>query len=317
MPERAHHQLMSLITLGAALVATQGYAAPEVAETYAQARELCGYMDETPEHFHVLWGLWSFDLVRGQLQTARELAEQSLLLATHLADPALRLEAHNMFGQALSYQGEFPLAHTHAAQGFTLYDTKHHPALTSRYLHDPGVLCLFYKVLNLWFLGYPDQALHTGREALALAQDLSHPFSLVAVLYLMAWLHQLRREPELVQALAESVVTRCHEHGFAMWPEQGIVLRGWSLAMQGRPDEGIAEMRQGLTGYLATGAKRAQVSFLLGLVGAYSTSGQWQSGRDCLDEALLAMDAQSTDQGIQTNCASARRPHRCSTPHWQ
>ncbi len=47
---------MLLIALGVALVVTQGYAAPEVADTYARARELCGYLDETPEHFHVLWG---------------------------------------------------------------------------------------------------------------------------------------------------------------------------------------------------------------------------------------------------------------------
>jgi predicted ATPase len=58
-------------------------------------------------------------------------------------------------------------------------------------------------------------------------------------------------------------------------------------------DGGIAEMRQGLTAYLATGAKRAQVSFLLGLVEAYTLSGRTQSGHDCLTEALTVMDAQS------------------------
>lgn len=293
MPERAHQQLMLLIALGGARVVTQGYAAPEVADIYAQARELCGYMDETPEHFHVLWGLWSFDLVCGQLQSAQALAERCLRLAEHLGDRALVLEAHNMLGQTLSYLGGFPLAYTHAEQGFALYDAEHHPALTSRYVRDPGILCLFYKAWNLWFLGYPDQALRTGREALALAQHLSHPFSLVAALYLMAWLHQLRREAEHVQHLAESVVTRCQEHGFAMWPEQSAVLHGWALAMQGQVDEGIAEMRQGLTKYLETGARRAQVSFLLGLVEAYNWSGQSESGHGCLTEALAAMDAQS------------------------
>jgi predicted ATPase len=274
-PERAQQERRLLLALGAAVVVTKGYAAPEVADTYARARELCRHMDDTPEHFHVLWGLWSFELVRGQLQTARELAEYCMRLAQHLGDPTLVLESHNMRAQTLSYLGEFPLAQTHAEQGFALYDAAHHPALASRYVRDPGVLCLFYKAWNLWFLGYADQALCTGRDALAFAQRLAHPFSLVAALYLMA------------------VVTRCQEHGFALWVEQGTVLHGWALAAQGQVDEGITEMRQGLTAYLATGARRARVSFLLGLGEAYTLSGQTASGHDCLTEALKVMDAQS------------------------
>jgi hypothetical protein len=36
--------------------------------------------------------------------------------------------------------------------------------------------------LTLWYLGYPDQALQMGQQALTLAQDLSHPFSLAFAL---------------------------------------------------------------------------------------------------------------------------------------
>ena len=35
---------------------------------------------------------------------------------------------------------------------------------------------------TLWFLGYPDQALKRSHEALALAQELSHPYSLAYAL---------------------------------------------------------------------------------------------------------------------------------------
>ena len=43
---------------------------------------------------------------------------------------------------------------------------------------DAGVNCLSYTAWTLWTLGYPDQALKRGNEALALAQALSHPHSL-------------------------------------------------------------------------------------------------------------------------------------------
>jgi predicted ATPase len=44
------------VTLGTALTATQGYAAPEVASTYARAWELCTQMGETPQLLPVLLG---------------------------------------------------------------------------------------------------------------------------------------------------------------------------------------------------------------------------------------------------------------------
>jgi AAA ATPase domain/Adenylate and Guanylate cyclase catalytic domain len=49
---------------------------------------------------------------------------------------------------------------------------------TSRLLLDPGVYCLTHAAMTLWQLGYPDQSLKKSTAALALAQGLSHPFSL-------------------------------------------------------------------------------------------------------------------------------------------
>ena len=70
--------------------------------------------------------------------------------------------------------------------------------------HDPGVACLSYAAWALWFLGYPDQALKRSHEALTLAQELSHPFSLAFALTCAAMLHQFRREGQAAQERAEA-----------------------------------------------------------------------------------------------------------------
>ena len=57
-PERAQQELTLQIALGVPLMATKGYAAPEVEQAYARARELCQQVGETPQLFPVLWGLW-------------------------------------------------------------------------------------------------------------------------------------------------------------------------------------------------------------------------------------------------------------------
>ena len=92
-PERVQQELTLQTTLGATLMATKGYAAPEVEQAYARARELCRQMGETPQLFPVLGGLYTFHFLRAELQTARELAEQLLRLAQSLQDPALLLWA--------------------------------------------------------------------------------------------------------------------------------------------------------------------------------------------------------------------------------
>ena len=64
--------------------------------------------------------------------------------------------------------------------GITLYDPRqHHTAL---YGEDPGVVCLSFAAWARSLLGCPDQVLHCIRDALTLAQALSHPYHLVLAL---------------------------------------------------------------------------------------------------------------------------------------
>jgi len=193
-PERARQELMLQIALGAPLRATKGYAAPEIGAIYTRAWELCQQVGETAQLFPVLWGLWYFYLVRAEYQTARELGQQCLALAQRVQDPALLVEAHFALGTTLLLLGEFIPAREHLEQGIALYDPRQHPSLAFLDGQDPKVTSLCIAGLALWHLGYPDQALKRIPDALTLAHELSHPFSLVYALRFAAWLHQYRRE---------------------------------------------------------------------------------------------------------------------------
>src|SRR5262249_43485416 len=70
-------------------------------------------LGETTQLFWVLRGLWAFYLVRGALQTARELVEQVLNLAQRVQDPPLLVEAHWALGNTLLWQGEVVAAPAH------------------------------------------------------------------------------------------------------------------------------------------------------------------------------------------------------------
>jgi class 3 adenylate cyclase/predicted ATPase len=288
--ERARQELDLQTTLGPVLMAVKGFAFLDTERAYARARELCQQVGETPKLFPVLHGLWRFYMVRAELQTTRELAEQLFSLAQGAQDPALLLEAHRVLGLTMFWLGENVTARAHFEQGMALYDPQQHHSHTFVYGQDPGVACRSLAAWPIWLLGYPDQALQSIHEAMALAQEFTHPFSVVYALLMATVVHQFRREVQAVQERAEALIALSTEQGFPFWLAYGTILRGWALTAQGEGAEGISQMRQGLVAHQATGAKLQRPHFLSLLAEGYEKVGQPKEGLTVLLEALAIVD---------------------------
>jgi DNA-binding winged helix-turn-helix (wHTH) protein/tetratricopeptide (TPR) repeat protein len=285
-PEHAQHVLAFQLMRGAAVSATQGYAVAEVEQTYSQARELGWQIGETSQLFTALSGLWRVSLVRGDLQASRALGEACLDLAQQTPDAALLVEAHYALGTTLCYLGDLVAAQEQAEQGVALYNIQQHHDLAVHYGGaDPGVACHSYGAQVLWLRGYPDQAVQRNQEALDLARELSHPFSVIFALNQTLVLHQLRREKRAAQACAEEVIAYCTEQGFPQMLAMATILRGWAIAERGREHEGIAQMRCGLAAN-PPGTRLGYPPVLALLAEAYGTVGQFEEGLELLGEAL-------------------------------
>jgi TOMM system kinase/cyclase fusion protein len=293
LPETAERTLQELIlqtNLGPALMATKGFGAPEVQQAYARARELCRHVGETAQLFPVLRGLSTFYVVRAETQTAHELAGELLRLAQRAQDSAMLVEAYSMLGTTAFYLGEIASARGHLEQAEALYDPRQHRAHAFLEVGtDPGVLCRIYAAHALWLLGQPDQALTKSRQALALARDLSHSFSLAYALDFAAFLHRLRREDQAAQEHAEAAMALSTAQGFPLWSAIGMILRGGALAARGHAAEGIAQIREGLAAYQATGAEVGRPYFLALLAEVQTGSGPADERLAILDEALAAV----------------------------
>jgi predicted ATPase len=186
--------------------------------------------------------------------------------------------------------GEFALAQDHLEQGIALYDPQKHSPLVSRAVQDPGVICLSFAAHIQWYLGYPDQALKRNHKALTLAQEFSHPYSLVYALGHAAILHQFRQEALTVQERSEAVLALANEQGFPLWLVEETIRRGWALAEQGQGEEGIAQIHQGLAARGAVGTKAWQSYQLARLTEAYRKTGQAEEGLSTLSEALALVN---------------------------
>jgi predicted ATPase len=192
-------------------------------------------------------------------------------------------------GTTLYFLGGVAQARTHLEQGIALYDSRQHRSHVLLYGQDTGITCLSTLARALWVLGYPDQALQRSQEALALARQLAHPFSLAFALYFGAVVGQYRREWREVQRLAEALMALSAEQGFAQRLAQGRIMLGWTLVEQGQMAEGIVQIRQNMTAYGATGADLGRSSYLVLLAEAYRKKGQVEAGLAVLAGATTAV----------------------------
>ena len=102
---RDRQELVLQTTVGVPLIAVKGFAAPEVQGAYARAHQLCQQVDDTPQLFPALFGLWWFYEVKPDLRPAYELAQQLLTLAGQGDDPTLFIPARRAMGHTLFWLG--------------------------------------------------------------------------------------------------------------------------------------------------------------------------------------------------------------------
>jgi predicted ATPase/class 3 adenylate cyclase len=289
-PESLQRKLSLYTLLGRTLKDVRGYGDPEVEEAYTRARELCRHIGEAPQLFPTLLGLSIYFVVRAELQTARDLGQQLLDMAHRVQDSVLLVEAHYVLGVTCFWLGEFDLARKYLERGIEQYDPHRHQSHIMLFGQDEGVVCLCRAAVDLWYLGYPDQALTRGTEALTLAQQLSHPASLAYVLYWLAFLYHQRRELQKTREWTDASMALSAEQGFGYWPPLGTILQGWMLSEDGEVTEGIRRIRDGLVALQASG-NQIQRAYSLGLLAnAHKQLGQIDEGLTVLDDALAAID---------------------------
>ncbi len=287
--ERAQQELTMLASLGPPLIATKGYSAPEFEGTITRARELCRQLGETPQLFPVMFKLCAYSLLRGEMKTAREIGEQMLHLAKTAQDPDLLLEASTGLGSALFYLGELVPAREHFEKINEIYDPKQHSSHAFVYGQDAGVFALAWGARVLGYLGYLKQAVTKVEQALTLAQNLAHPFSLASAWHCAAEVHRQRGEAQASLECAERELELAREQGFPLWIALAQIYRGWALARLGQFEEALATIPKGIAGYRATGAEMAVPRFLVLLADAYGQAGQVDEGLRVSAEALAIM----------------------------
>jgi class 3 adenylate cyclase/predicted ATPase len=282
--------------LGVCLMPTRGFGNPEVANAFATAAAIAGKEGDARGLFVALRGQGQYQMISGDLRTARDQAGNILALAEKIDDPGFFIEAHHLGWSALTFTGDFAAARRHAEQGRALYDRGRDHRLTYRFSgHDPGMCCRSFGSLAAWQLGFPDTALAMCRDGLALAEAVSHPFSVTIALWGMGILALLRRDSSELRVTGETMIAHCQEKGFAPFIPVGKIFRGGALAAEGSLAQGVADIREGIAGVRSKGTEYTVPTFLAWMAALCLAGEQMEQGVTALEEGL-AMSEKNADR---------------------
>jgi predicted ATPase len=286
-PERASRELALQIALGSPLIATKGMS-PEVWHAYSRARAICKEAGESEELvFRATWGLWSHTNAHGKIEIAQELADELLQMAQRLNDTGFLLQALHAQWTIDFYSGSAADAQKHVDKGFALYRADEHHAHAFVYAgHDPGVCALSLGALNLWLLGYPDQARKSCLKALNLAKELAHTHSLAWGFGYPAMVYAACGDRDKAKARTEELIALSNEHGFPHWLSLGTAIEGWVLSVDGRHSEAIAKILEALRMLQESGFHFWQTYELAVLGEVCLKAGQAEQGLNVLNEEI-------------------------------
>jgi class 3 adenylate cyclase/predicted ATPase len=250
-PARNSREIELQLALGLCLHTAKGAVAAK--PPYMRAHEL-GERGGTPQQrFEALYGVWQSINLSGGITAASPLSERLLSMAEREGDDGLRLQAHHSGWATWYYVGDQAKAREHADAGRLLYDPTKHASHRFVYGgHDPGVCARNVGAQVEWLLGYPEKALASIADALALAERIAHPFTLSLVFINSSMVHLNRHEPERALRQLEAAEVLAAEQRLHLIYEPGM-LRGVALRGQGAVDEAIARIREGITKWTRLG----------------------------------------------------------------
>jgi predicted ATPase len=251
---RLQQELDLLVTLGPALVTTEGYSAAEVGETYQRALDLSRRLDDR-DILVILSGAWLFHSVRGDLEKARRISLEFLSVAEREPAPGLLLAGNFLLGSSLFHLGQLEASLGYMTSAIQTHSGPAESVLGLFAGPDLGVFCRSYLAHLAWHREEGDHGDGHAAEAIAAARRMRHPFTQAIALDYATMLHVFRGDSRVALEHGREAVELCSRHGFAYYLAMANVLTGWAVAAEGDVAAGLAQLREGLNGMRRLGAE--------------------------------------------------------------
>lgn len=282
-PDRAQLELPLQISLGHVMDATKGFGSEAQMRAFSRARQIAEQLDDSPQFFFILLGLWSTSNSHSELKASGELANEIVRIAERDGIPmcltwAYMVQAIQAFGT-----GNFHLVEPIMEKMLANYKIEEH----SWAPFDPKAVAYTHRALALWNLGFIEQAHQIIHLQMDHAQQLT-PAN-IAMAHLGACSFYINMHaPEALLENAEAMLQIGTEQQLPSFLAWGNIYRGIACIQQEKYDEGIALLTRSVGDYLASGTHSSLGQYLGFLAIAYAESGSFAQALTTIEDALGA-----------------------------
>jgi hypothetical protein len=235
----------------------------------------------------VLRSMASYYIHQSEFDKGARIGREILHLAERQQDTGMLVDGHLVVGLCLSTVEGIPFALEHLDQAIALVRAGASKSRPFRLGNNAGATCFTTSAFLLWMLGYPDKAVARAEEAMTLAAQLQHPYTLAYVGFHCGVLRLWLRQPELVRKHAVEVLHVAEQYDFPLWRALGTCLLGIADAELGRAEEGLAEVIEGIALYQEMKTPPVFWPYLVAMnAGAHGIAGKVAEGLVLIDDAL-------------------------------
>ncbi len=291
--ERVEEELDLQRLLGQASFATKGYASPEATRAFSRARELCAAIADDGSIYPVLFGICLFQTNAAYHANAETTANEILERARRTNSTGALIAGNFAVGLSEFHLATLARARLHLEKAIGSYRAvtdAEATRLAYEYGIELGAASYAYAAWCFWLLGYPDQALHLGDEVLAIPNRIQHGFTHSRALSWNSAFHAYHCEWPIVEKRATAAIASAQDRGLAMVVAVGGILQGAARAMLEPRDEAVAEIRNALAAYRATGARMQSTYYLILLARVLAACGRHGEGISTLREAAALVE---------------------------
>jgi len=283
--KRDKQELSLQLALAPLYRVTKGWETLELERVLDRALALCDTVGDDAQRAQTLYGLQSVYVVQAKLERVQMVSDELQTLYQRslgtappfagmmLAAARLHLgritDANAQFAEIIAAHDPDQLLHLQASQGVNY--AAHARALQAH---------------ALWCLGYPQQALSRGLEAVKLVQDLDRPFNEALVSAYLALLQQLRADEVVAREHAELALALASKYQAPYYRAWAAILVSYALALEQPDEERIGRLRESISEFKASGARLRLPYYLSLLAHVCGKAGRAEEGLASIDEAL-------------------------------
>ena len=285
-PERTKTELVLRVKIGPALFATKSFA-PETVDNYARASRIAETLGDSPEGFMALWGDWITKNGTSRMLEAARRSDDLVALAKRLGNDEYVLQAHHSRWTNFYMMGDARISRADTLVGIRLYDRERHRHHRHIYGgHDPGICACGTGANAAWLTGYADDALQLADRAVAIGEEIEHPFS-QSIAFMWATLAACgTRDYARARDRAEALLELADRHSFPVWRGVAMVACGACRAFAGETEFGLKLIGEGLVAQRQAGNGSWLGFTLVTAVAAHMQCGNLGRALELLTEAI-------------------------------